>query len=133
MSRHSISSNMLQGAEYGALDKLEADIKHYQDPLFDRFRGFRTTVDPHSLQNIILRKQREMLRVTNYAKRLQEYRFTWGRGQPFNFRDFKCYMLHNYPDDLIENDEKLEEYTKKKKSSVLVWLLQIYCVTSHSS
>ena len=40
-------------------DKIEYDRKYYQNPLCDSYRGFKTTGDPLSLQNIILRKQRE--------------------------------------------------------------------------
>ena len=47
----------------------KGDLRYYRNPLFDRFRRFRTTDNPHSLQNIILRKQIKMLarlRVANY-------------------------------------------------------------------
>ena len=46
-------------------------INYYQDLIF---RAFRTTDDPCSLQNIILRKQREQLRVLNYTKLLENYK-----------------------------------------------------------
>ena len=73
MPRFPSPYSMQHGAEHSAPDidpaKLEADMKYYQDPLFDRFRGFRTTHDPRSLQNIILRKQREILQVVNNTKR----------------------------------------------------------------
>ena len=108
-----ISSSMLQqGVEYCVL---EADIKYYQDPLFDRFREHplfrksRRLDDPHSLQSIIWKKEREQLRVANYTKCLEKYR------QRFEFTDFDEYIefiFDYYPDDSLENYNELEEYTE---------------------
>ena len=94
----------------------EADLRYYQDPLFDRFRRFRTTDDPRSLQNIILRKQQEslpLLRVKNYEKCLEEYKeeFIEIYGET-KFNEYIEWLLNYYADDCIDNYEEIEECTE---------------------
>ena len=94
-------------------DKIEYDRKYYLDPLFDRFRAFRTTDDPRSLQNIILRKQREQLRVENYTKYLEDCKeeFIEIYGET-KFDEFIEWLLDYYPDDCLDNYEEIEEHLR---------------------
>ena len=70
---------------YGPPDKL---VYYEEDPLFDRFRRFRTTDDPLSLQNIILRRKEREAQYEKYKHRF--YLDRW-------FYDFRDFMLKYYP------------------------------------
>ena len=90
---------------YGPPDKL---VYYEEDPLFDRFRRFRTTDDPLSLQNIILRRKEREAQYEKYKHRF--YLDEW-------FYDFRDFMLKHYPH--VEPLEEYEECTKNPSQFVI--------------